>query len=403
MWIYCSPPNDRLGHESICDIMSNGNWKCNILIIYLSQDFVDVSAVVENTSSTKLVSEDDIRDLSRGLKRQEAMKSLIIRSDNSMDAAKQRRELGVMLASLRGIGFLSSLSIDVGEVVMEKTLGFIADTKIRSLVVINTMAAGMAEKFGKSLSKSSTRNGERRDWELIIGVDDVKLMALLRGFDELSWYHHFATTLGIKAIDRNNRVGLSMMGVEMLGRFLGNDSCPVKRFVLEASLSNFFGAMGREIGLALKKNRVLQEITLNTVTMRGSDWATTKEALCDVSSIQKTYKSNHVLRVFHSLDHEASIGSNDVTPAENVSEDVGLWLRWNCIGERYAQHKKVITYHFGSRLDIESFLGFENSRWIYVAKFFRRSEKFGVEEDIIKSCEFDFYFRMMQNMHIVRK
>ena len=114
MWIYCCPGNDYLGHESTGHVMIDGHWKCNTLIVYSSEDFMDVSDVMEDTSSVKLVIEDDIRALSRGLRRQDTIKCLIILSNNSMDTAKQQRELEAMMALLKGIGFWGSISNNIG-------------------------------------------------------------------------------------------------------------------------------------------------------------------------------------------------------------------------------------------------------------------------------------------------
>jgi len=152
---------------------------------------------------------------------------------------------------------------------------------------------------------------------------------------------------------------ISAQGLQTIGHMLESPHCKLERLHLRGE-HHFKDDMITEFVQRLANNTCLKELGIsssrhpgtedrrNTVTLRG--WETLSTLLCDVSSIDNTYSSNHTLSV--SVDSRLSSLYSRLTKLSNINQNKNrsdaarekiMKYQFNTSEESYH------TYHYNSR------------------------------------------------------
>jgi len=82
-------------------------------------------------------------------------------------------------------------------------------------------------------------------------------------------------------------------GYQAIATLLGDPSCNLHELTLNGS--NIQGERLRSFARAMTKNKTLMILDLSRNSINAADWAVFSNVLCDTSSVNNTYKSNHKL------------------------------------------------------------------------------------------------------------
>ena len=140
----------------------------------------------------------------------------------------------------------------------------------------------------------------------------------------------------LQGLDLSCNTGLSMRGLRVLSALLKSKNCSLKRLGLESINMNDEGA--QLFVDALANNKTLVQLSLDDNDISATGWAAFSRLLCDASSINNIYSSNHTLN---------SLGkhSNQVARASNAEAGLLLCINEQCESVQQAVALKVLQYH----------------------------------------------------------
>jgi len=143
-------------------------------------------------------------------------------------------------------------------------------------------------------------------------------------------------------LDRNESI--TATGLRYLSSSIRSDSCRVETLYLQGTIRDD----GMEaLGQGLVGNQSLTSLHLvdydNGITVTSAGWLAFTTALCDTSSVNSTYLSNHTI---HSIEDEVD--------GETIPRDISLYLRLNGEHPRYVARCKILMKH--PHLDMTPFL-----------------------------------------------
>eukprot|EP00984_Skeletonema_dohrnii_P018041 scaffold8338_cov72-Skeletonema_dohrnii-CCMP3373.AAC.5 len=140
-----------------------------------------------------------------------------------------------------------------------------------------------------------------------------------------------------KILDLDGNETITSTGLSYLSDSIRSDSCRVETLYLQGIL---IGDDGMEVlarGLAGNKSvRSLHLVDLdNGMTFTSAGWVAFSRALCDTSSVNSTYLSNHTIcDIWDENDEEI-----------NLPQDISLYLQLNKEHPQYAARCKILMNH----------------------------------------------------------
>jgi len=140
-----------------------------------------------------------------------------------------------------------------------------------------------------------------------------------------------------KILDLDGNESITSTGLSYLSDSIRSDSCHVETLYLQGIL---IGDDGMEIlALGLSDNKSVRSLYLEDsadgITVASAGWVAFSRAVCDTSSVNSTYLSNHTIcDIWDENDEEI-----------NLPQDISLYLQLNKEHPHYAARCKILMSH----------------------------------------------------------
>jgi Leucine-rich repeat (LRR) protein len=199
-------------------------------------------------------------------------------------------------------------------------------------------------------------------------IDDQGLQALVAGM---------ATCYNIDTVDLSNNGSITSAGLRCMSPLFQSESCSLKKLVVHDINFGDEGAMALADGL--KGNKSLERLRFISISAGVTDvgWAAFSKLLCDTSSINNTYLSNHTLEM---------IGNSY---AIHPHPDIKQYLAWNEYQGHPAIHK-ILKSH--TDFDMEPFLQWKLKCLPVIVDWFERAKPFLDQDEIEQTLEIEQSF-----------
>lgn len=181
-------------------------------------------------------------------------------------------------------------------------------------------------------------------------VDDDALKALVRGLEYL----------GIETLNLSrNRITAS--AVSVLTPIFRSESCSLK--VIKLDQMNIEDGGAEILAEGLRGNKSLTELVFDCKNVTELGWSTFSKLLCDTSSVNNTYLSNHTLQTIRSMYDSSGSG--------NIPLSVQRWVRLNKQDQYDIPICKILMFH--SDLDMTPFFQWKLKLLPLVLAWFERA------------------------------
>jgi len=190
---------------------------------------------------------------------------------------------------------------------------------------------------------------------------------------------------------------LTAAGLASMSPLLQSESCRLKKLYL---LRTNFGDDGVEaLGSALAGNKSLTRLSVSSSDgvfvfesygFSESEWKVFKTILCDTSSINNTYLSNHTLTEFSAL------------LVDHLPSDIQTYLRLNKTSEKIAAQCKILMHH--PVLDMKPFFQWKLKFLPLMIDWFNRAHRCGdickdwISEEETRSIELHTLYQFIRDM-----
>ena len=132
-------------------------------------------------------------------------------------------------------------------------------------------------------------------------------------------------------------------GCEALLPLLQSANCNIDE--LRIAINNVDNDCTDALATVLRGNEKVERLDLNgNVNAENTNWASYSKLICDTSSINATYYSNHTLNFIEDLDHVYEYLPNDLQSLLGINENVN---------KKHAAVRKILLHH--THLDMRPF------------------------------------------------
>ena len=253
---------------------------------------------------------------------------------------------GILSNGLRGIG--SSLKILV------LTNIFIGSEGLLALVAGLTNCTGL-EKLDLSCNEFSLAAAGLASLSDVLQSDEVNLKRLdlcdchindegLQAFTQGAAIH-------CKRLDLRKNESITTTGLSYLSNSIRSDSCRVEALFLRGTRIGDDGMKVLARGLA--GNKSVRSLYLDDlddgISVTSAGWIAFSKALCDTSSVNSTYLSNHTICNFRLVGGDGEIIS--------LPQDIYLYLQLNEQHQQHAAECKILMSH--RHLDMTPFFSWD--------------------------------------------
>ncbi len=161
--------------------------------------------------------------------------------------------------------------------------------------------------------------------------------------------------------------------IAAISELLRNQICSLERLCIDCNGFYLDDELTSHITEALKSNNTTTTILADVVQLTSNGWDHLANLLCDTTSIDSTYLSNHTLSEFGST---ASPPSNQLRLYCNMN---------NNANKQMVGRMKVIHHHFACNFNLDQFVGLQPS--LLTDLFHRVDQAFAERRHLISRCD----------------
>ncbi|KAK1734006.1 leucine-rich repeat protein [Skeletonema marinoi] len=189
-------------------------------------------------------------------------------------------------------------------------------------------------------------------------IDDLRLCALVEGMSNCS---------NLQNLYLSDNDQITAAGIRSMSPLFQSESCSLKCIMLDSINLGDEGAIALADGL--RGNKSLRHLMFDPVSAGVTDvgWAAFSKLLCDTSSINNTYLSNHTLEWVGSLFYDDS----DIPP------DIRQYIAWNKDQRIDAAICKILKTH--DHFDMKPFFQWKLKFLPVMVAWFQRARAAGLE------------------------
>jgi len=145
-------------------------------------------------------------------------------------------------------------------------------------------------------------------------------------------------------------------GYQAIAALLEDPTCNLEELYLKASafMSPFQGERLGYFATAMTKNRTLRTLDLGDNSINAAGWTLFSDVLCDTSSINNTYNSNHTLMQLVTADEVPSYQNRDTLPPQ-----IQRWLVLNQMNDKKNVASIKILQHSRHNITMHPFFEWE--------------------------------------------
>ena len=189
-------------------------------------------------------------------------------------------------------------------------------------------------------------------------IDDLGLEALVEGMTNCS---------NLETVDLCDNRSITAAGIRSISPLLQSETCSLKFIMLDNISFGDEGAIALADGL--RGNKLLRHLAFAPTSAGVTDvgWSAFSRLLCDTSSINNTYLSNHTLEWVGSLFYDDS----DIPP------DIRQYIAWNKDQRIDAAICKILKTH--DHFDMKPFFQWKLKFLPVMVAWFQRARAAGLE------------------------
>jgi len=159
-----------------------------------------------------------------------------------------------------------------------------------------------------------------------------------------------------KDLQLSGNHSITALGLRHLSTSLQSVSCRLENLYLSSMDIRDDGA--EVLARGLNGNKVLQCLHLREgeedIAITRAGWSAFSAVLCDTSSVNNTYLSNHTVQELWCDWDDDDDEDEDIDPISDIDEDIVLYLQLNKEQPQYAARCKILMNH--THLDMVPFL-----------------------------------------------
>eukprot|EP00984_Skeletonema_dohrnii_P025187 scaffold14297_cov113-Skeletonema_dohrnii-CCMP3373.AAC.5 len=276
--------------------------------------------------------------------------------------------VSALASGLRSIGpFLKELTLPGNSIGNEGLLALVTAlescTSLEELDLSNNDFS-LATAGLRSLSDWLQSNQMDLKWFTVAccGINDEGLQALCGG-----------AAKHCEELDLAENGSITALGLRHLSTSLQSNSCHLENLYLGRMNIGDDGA--EVLARGLIGNKSLRCLHLRDdeedIGITRAGWSAFSAALCDTSTVNNTYLSNHTVQGLW-FDWEEDFGDEDIDPARDIDEAIVLYLQLNKEHPQYAARCKVLMNH--NHLEMAPLLQWELKFLPLAVTWFERSK-----------------------------
>ena len=338
---------------------------------------------------------DDAAELAECIDNNENITKLNIAATN---VGSPDEVVNVFLDELSGATNLTTLEIafEADELsILELCFDYLPS--VTTLICAVPLSADLLEQVGELLSnRAFNSQAHTRIRNLQVPLSELGFLALLRGWDNggitlgATKYMRFPEEFIVTDFYADTDIAaFTELGWPILERFLTyHDNCPLTLLHIDADTDHHNDAEESMLNV-LDKNHTLTHLNLPTVAFGPTFVDRLLTILGKSDDMMVTYKANHTIQQIQLIeDHRI-----------HLNAEIEMLLRWNATTDEhyYARCRKMLEYHFGTRLDVAVLTDMTPAMLCKAGSLFDRAISSGVDEALVNRNKQHFYYEVMKN------
>jgi len=152
---------------------------------------------------------------------------------------------------------------------------------------------------------------------------------------------------------------------------LGGDCSSIKEFCFRGRVSDTHTFI-TSVSASLKKNNTLRKLTFSRLILQSNDWSAFLSCVCDKTSMQSTYQSNHCLREILTAQAQSN---GDGSCVKNNDPEIAKYLTLNAHqNEKRIRRLKIVTCYFSNGFNLSQFEDTNANVIIAIGKFIQKTK-----------------------------
>jgi len=207
--------------------------------------------------------------------------------------------------------------------------------------------------------------------ELTLSTRDVGIRELSQPFLVSKKHVLLPKKLYIEKSHRTNDPYSTAIISPAISGMLGGDCSSIKEFCFGGRVSDTHKFI-TSVSASLKKNNTLRKLIFPRLILQSNDWSDLLSCVCNKTSMQSTYQSNHCLREI--LTAQTQSNGNEICVKNNDLE-TAKYLTLNAHqNEKRIRRLKVVACYFSDDFNLTQFKDTNANVIIAIGKFIQKTK-----------------------------